>query len=121
MSDNYQAVYDAVRSRFGHVDVARAIQDGMSMDASFAIESVRNEFLIAAGQMTKPSVLYRPSLTLDGTMWCALYGEDLMNGVAGFGETPAEAMDAFDKAWATERTPAAIRAASDTRGEADHA
>lgn len=56
-----------------------------------------------------PHVLMRPKLLLDGTMWCALYGDDLMDGVAGFGETPEKAMEAFDEAWRTARTPAAIR------------
>ena len=28
----------------------------------------------------------------DGDQWCALYGENLQEGVAGFGRTPAEAM-----------------------------
>jgi hypothetical protein len=43
----------------------------------------------------------------DGDKWCALYGADLATGVAGFGDTPAEAMHEFDKAWATKLTPAA--------------
>lgn len=58
-----------------------------------------------------PHVLMRPTVVPDGTMWCALYGENLMEGVAGFGETPEKAMEAFDKAWCGERTPAATRAA----------
>lgn len=58
-----------------------------------------------------PHVLMRPALTADGDMWCALYGENLQEGVAGFGETPEMAMKAFDKAWTCERTPAAALAA----------
>ena len=49
-----------------------------------------------------PSVLYRPRLFKDGSMWCALYGEDLQTGVTGFGKSPAEAMTAFDEAWVQE-------------------
>ena len=37
----------------------------------------------------------------DGDQWCALYGENLQEGVAGFGRTPAEAMADFDQAWTT--------------------
>lgn len=48
-----------------------------------------------------PSVIYRPSLKIDGNKWCALYGESLEEGIAGFGDTPAEAMAEFDKAWLT--------------------
>jgi hypothetical protein len=75
---------------------------------SFATEqSVLNNQWNAAQCQQLPSVLYRPSLSADGTKWCALYGDDLASGVAGFGDTPAEAMAAFDAAWTSERTPAA--------------
>lgn len=60
-----------------------------------------------AAQQTRPSVLFRPALSTDGTMWCALFGDNLQEGVAGFGETPDAAMRAFDKAWMNERTPKA--------------
>lgn len=53
----------------------------------------------AATEHARPSVLYRPALTKDGDRWCALYGSDLVVGVCGFGDTPAEAMSEFDKAW----------------------
>ena len=35
--------------------------------------------------------------TLDGHQWCFLWGEDISMGVAAFGDTPYEAMLAFDK------------------------
>lgn len=53
----------------------------------------------AAISHQRPSVLYRPQLCQDGNQWCALYGENLMEGVAGFGDTPKDAMEAFDAAW----------------------
>ena len=53
----------------------------------------------------RPSVLYRPALSIDGNQYCALYGEDLASGVAGFGDTAEEAMRAFDNAWATVKAP----------------
>lgn len=62
----------------------------------------------ACGFIQAPSVLYRPSILQDGDKWCCLYGDNLQEGVAGFGETPAEACAAFDKAWWSERTPAAL-------------
>lgn len=64
-----------------------------------------------------PHVLMRPTLTIDGTMWCALYGENLVEGIAGFGETPEKAMEAFDEAWSEELTPAARKAAAAPNGE----
>ena len=48
---------------------------------------------------TRYSVLMRPRLTIDGNQWCALYGENLQDGVAGFGDSPAAAMEDFDRAW----------------------
>ena len=59
----------------------------------------------------RPSVLYRPRLVADGTMWIALLGDDLQVGISGCGETPAEAMADFDKSFETQRTPAAVFAA----------
>lgn len=37
------------------------------------------------------------SLQLDGDQWCALWGVNLMEGTAGFGNTPAEAIIALGK------------------------
>lgn len=54
---------------------------------------------------TRPSVLMRPALAVDGDHWCALYGENLQDGVAGFGKSPAEAMAAFDIAWHSKLPP----------------
>lgn len=34
----------------------------------------------------------------DGDQWCVLWGKDLQNGIAGFGDTPVKAMYAFDAA-----------------------
>ena len=65
----------------------------------------------AAYEYERPSVLFKPTLSVDGDMWCALYGEDLQTGVCGFGETPDKAMYAFDLAFRNEKTPAAARAA----------
>ncbi len=69
------------------------------------------EYAAAAWEQSRPSVLYRPALSADGNMWCALLGDNLQEGVAGFGETPDAAMRAFDKAFAEERTPTATRLA----------
>jgi hypothetical protein len=49
--------------------------------------------------MTEPSVLYRPTLSVDGNRWCALYGADLQAGVAGFGDSPFAAMNDFNRNW----------------------
>ncbi len=49
----------------------------------------------------RPSVLYRPALSVDGDQYCALYGADLVQGVAGFGFTADAAMRDFDTQWHT--------------------
>ena len=43
--------------------------------------------------------LLRPSVTIDGNQWCVLYGDDLMTGIAGFGDTPYRAVLAFNNEW----------------------
>ena len=48
---------------------------------------------------TRPSAVFRPSLSIDGNQYCALFGTDLQSGVAGFGDTPEAAMADFDKNW----------------------
>ncbi len=49
---------------------------------------------------TRPSVLFHPTLYRDGNQWCCLLGVNLMEGVAGFGDTPDIAACEFDRAWA---------------------
>ena len=53
----------------------------------------------AAECYTEPSALYRPKLSIDGDQWCALYGDNLQDGVAGFGDSPSAAMLDFNKQW----------------------
>jgi hypothetical protein len=52
-----------------------------------------------------PHVLMRPQIFPDGNAWCALYGEDLQMGIAGFGDTPEAACADFDANWRTYRLP----------------
>ena len=104
MSDSYQAIYDAVRSRISNGDVGSAIAEvaHRSFDISHSVQIVQQEYCIAASEQQRPSVLFRPTLSRDGNMWCALYGDDLHSGIAGFGETADKAMRAFDIAFANE-------------------
>lgn len=59
------------------------------------------EAQITEAARRSPSVLFRPRLSIDGNQWCALYGDNLQDGVAGFGNSPEAAMASFDKAWGT--------------------
>ncbi|MGO4763852.1 hypothetical protein AB4120_15045 [Cupriavidus sp. 2KB_3] len=102
MSDSYQAIYDAVRSRIHGGDVGEAMREAIGQQASglsYAIEGVKHEMLAAAMMAQRPSVQYRPTISIDGNQWCALYGDNLQDGVAGFGDSPAEAMADFDTEW----------------------
>lgn len=63
-----------------------------------AIEQMRCDI---THETTRPSVLYRPAISLDGNKWCALYGDDLVCGVSGFGDSPDAAMRDFDAQWIT--------------------
>lgn len=85
MSDSYQAVYDAVNLNFS--------------GASYLWQHAQQEIYCVSHELQRPSAVYRPRIFVDSAHWCALYGENLQDGVAGFGKSPAEAMDAFDAAW----------------------
>jgi hypothetical protein len=89
VSNDYQAVYDAVNLSF--------------QGASYLWPHAQQEIYAVSHEMQRPSVLYRPNVLPDGNKWCALYGVNLQEGVAGFGDTPAEAMADFDKNWTTQR------------------
>lgn len=49
-------------------------------------------------ELTRPATIMKPRLFIDGNQWCALYGENLQSGVAGFGPCPFDALLAFDSA-----------------------
>ena len=66
---------------------------------SFAADQASIAVISAAAEHARPSVLFRPTLSIDGNQWCALYGESLQCGVAGFGDSPANAMWDFDRNW----------------------
>jgi hypothetical protein len=97
---SYQAIYDAVRSKIHGGNISQAVTDAINMAgighhahmASVYIQQV-------AAHYERPSVLYRPKVFMDGNLWCALYGENLQEGVAGFGDSPAAAMYDFDQQW----------------------
>jgi hypothetical protein len=114
MSDSYQAIFDAVRSRISGGNIGDVVRDAAfnAFDISHMKVMLQQEFSIAAYEMQRPSVLYRPSVVPDGSKWCALYGAGLVSGVCGFGNTPAEAMADFDQNWLKQKTPVAVNLAS---------
>lgn len=40
----------------------------------------------------------KPRISIDGNQWCCLWGENLQDGVAGFGDSPMLAIYDFNKA-----------------------
>lgn len=90
MSDIYNAAYDAIRLEISNL--------------ANQINIVAQDFSLAAYEQKRPSVLYKPNIYIDGDLWCALYGENLQDGVAGFGETPEKAMIDFDINWLNGKT-----------------
>jgi len=64
-----------------------------------AKEAIENAIENAASEYMRPSVLFKPRVFIDGNQWCALYGDNLQDGVAGFGDSPADAMWDFDAEW----------------------
>jgi len=99
MSDSYQAIYDAVRSRISGGDISEAARQ--AFDISFYADQVKCAFQEAAGEMMRPSVVFKPTITQDGNMFLVILG-DLPTGVVGVGNTPSAAMYDFDMAWHRE-------------------
>ena len=102
MGDSYQPIFDAVRSRISGGDVGEAVERALRESFGMAhhiMQGVAHEYSCAAFEQQRPCVLFRPSIYVDGNQWCALYGDDLQSGVAGFGDSPALAMQDFDKHW----------------------
>ena len=58
-----------------------------------------SEMYVNALEAQRPFMLLRPRIYIDGNQWCALYGENLQDGVAGFGDSPELAAWDFDIAW----------------------
>ena len=58
----------------------------------------------AAAAHERPCVLWKPRLFIDGNQWCALFGENIQEGVVGFGDSPDAAMLEFDDTWRKKLT-----------------
>jgi hypothetical protein len=92
MNDTYKAIYDAVRSKIS-IDAHDVLNQ---FDFSFDVGEIKDTIL---AWINRPSVWFRPKIFLDGNKWCVLYGANLQEGVAGFGDSPELAMVDFDRNW----------------------
>jgi len=43
--------------------------------------------------------ILNPALFRYGDQWCVLHGENIQDGICGFGSSPTNAIYAFNKAW----------------------
>ncbi len=53
----------------------------------------------AARESCRPFILLKPKVFPDGNQWCALYGDNIQEGVCAFGDSPNQASRNFDLAW----------------------
>ena len=56
--------------------------------------------LIEAQEMNLTSIL-SPKIYIDGNQWCVLYGDNIQDGICGFGETPKLAIYDLNKSFNT--------------------
>lgn len=108
--DSYQAVYDATKQSLRNCDVGEAVASVFrSIDVSFYFDRIANSAMENAAEIkdeqTRPCVLFKPVLTIDGNQYCASYGADPMQGVFAYGDTPNIAMRNFDEAWKKQNPP----------------
>jgi len=66
-------------------------------------QRVANEAMSVEENRGRPFMLLRPRIYPDGNQWCALYGENIQEGVCGFGDTPELASRDFDKSWHSQK------------------
>lgn len=50
-------------------------------------------------EIKRPFMLLKPRIFTDGNQWCVLLGDNVQDGVSGFGDTPAQAAKDFDYNW----------------------
>ena len=68
------------------------------MDYETKAAESRLNAAVEAEEMNLFSIL-KPKIFVDGGQWCVLFGDNLQDGIAGFGDTPRKAVWAFNKAW----------------------
>lgn len=64
-----------------------------------AADMVKESIQQAVRCYEEPSAIYKPKVFQEGNQWCALYGDNIQDGVCGFGDTPAGAINDFNNRW----------------------
>lgn len=99
MTDSYQPIYDAVRSKISSCNSSDAISTAASNALEGACHTIQIEASNVAAEMQRPFMLLRPRMTLDGDKWICCYGDNIQDGVVGIGNTPDGAARDFDRVW----------------------
>lgn len=59
---------------------------------------LKDAMIVEAAELHLVAIL-KPTLSKDGNQWCYLLGENLQEGIAGFGDTPYKAAVDFSRAY----------------------
>lgn len=103
--DSYQAIYDAVRSKISGGDVSQAMESVLQNCFGMAGHRIECAMQDIVYEQTRPFVLHKPEMSIDGNQYCFLYGKSIQEGCAGFGDSPANAARDFDKNWHRPLSP----------------
>jgi hypothetical protein len=68
-----------------------------TLQSAITEETQRNYWEIKRDLVLTESL--KPTITKDGNKWCVLLGENLQVGIAGFGDTPYQAILDFNSAF----------------------
>lgn len=66
----------------------RQFNEQMEHDSRYRTAQIAEDFAIVAA--------LKPCIKKEGNQWCVLYGDNLQEGICGFGKTPFEAIQNFN-------------------------
>lgn len=72
-----------------------------ALQEDYIAAGIRNQIAQEQQELVLFSTL-KPTIQLDGNEWCVLLGDNLQEGVAGFGKSPRLAVLDFNKNWYKE-------------------
>ncbi len=78
-------------------------QDVLCVEEKGNIHDRKMQDYSLACQLQRPFMLLRPKIYPDGNQWCVLLGDNIQEGLAGFGDTPDEAASDFDQNWGGQK------------------
>ena len=74
------------------------IESGQRQHFDVIQHQERMNALVEAAEMNLVALL-RPKLYIDGNQWCCMYGDNIQDGVCGFGDTPRLAALDWVRSW----------------------